>query len=197
MKKILYWAGRGQDLKILDDFRKELEKNEYVIEYINIKYDSGQLSPSEWIQVTNNSADWWIGISLGASLLYYSTNFIRKHKPSRITLINPFSSRKILAEEKGFSLENQWVFTPKNCNVEVDNFDVVLSLNDNKIPMYHGVELLNKTISNNKQIIFVKGNHIIDDNMAQIELANLLIKNGILNGENDNGRYNYCNVYKQ
>ena len=197
MKKILYWAGRGQDLKVLDNFRKELEKKGFEIEYINIKYDIGPLSPAQWTQVTNNDADWWIGISLGASLLYYSMNYIKKNKPSRITLINPFSSRKILSEEKGFDLDNQWVFSPEDCDIEVDNLDIVLSMNDTKIPMKHGIKLLNKTMSKNKQLVFVEDNHIINDDKIQIELAKILIENNILNGGNNNERYNYCHIYKQ
>ena len=197
MKKILYWAGRGQDLKILNDFREELKKDGFEIDYINVKYDSGQLSPNKWEQVTNNNADWWIGISLGASLLYYSMNFIKKNKPNRITLINPFSSRKILSEEKGFSLDNQWLFSPQNCDVEVDNLDVVLSTNDTKIPIYHGVKLLNKTISKNKQVVFVESDHIINNNKVQAELARVLIENRMLYGGNNDEKYNYCNIYKQ
>ena len=197
MKKILYWAGRGQDLSILNSFRNVLKENVFEIDYIDIQYDNGELSPSQWKQVIENDADWWIGISLGASLLYYSINFAKEKKPSRITLINPFSSRKILSEEKGFDLDNQWIFEPKNCEVEVNNLDVVLSTDDTKIPMYHGVELLNNTICNNKKIIFVNGNHIIDEDEAQIELANILIKNEVSNGGNNNERYNYCNIYKQ
>ena len=197
MKKILYWAGRGQDLSILNSFRNVLKENGFEIDYIDIQYDSGELSPSKWKQVIENDADWWIGISLGASLLYYSINFAKEKKPSRITLINPFSSRKILSEERGFDLDNQWLFEPKNCKVEVNNLDVVLSTNDTKIPMYHGVELLNKTFCTNKEIIFVDGNHVINNKDAQIELANILIENEILNGGNDNERYNYCNIYKQ
>ncbi|MBR0428349.1 MAG: hypothetical protein IJK18_09185 [Clostridia bacterium] len=197
MKKILYWAGRGQDLKILESFRNVLKKEGYEIDYINIEYDTGELSPNQWNQVVNNDADWWIGISLGASLLYYSINFIKKSKPSRITLINPFSSRRILSEERGFDLNNQWDFSPKDCKIEVENLELVLSQKDTKIPMYHGIELLNNTICNNKKIIFVNGDHIIDKDEAQVELAKILIKNEILNGGNNNERYNYCNIYKQ
>lgn len=196
MKKILFWAGRGQDLKILENFRKQLIKSGFQIDYINIRYDEGELLPNKWKQVLYNDSDWWIGISLGAALVYYSANFAEGYKPKRITLINPFSSRKILSEEKGFDLSNQWLFSPKDCTLKIDNMDVVLSTYDTKIPMYHGIELLNKTICNNKKIVFVDSNHTIDDINAQIELADILIENESLNGGNDNERYNYCNIYK-
>ena len=196
MKKILFWAGRGQNLKILENFRNELIKAGFKIEYINIKYDEGELLPNKWKQVSDNNADWWIGISLGAALLYYSANYAKENKPKRITLINPFSSRKILSEEKGFDLSNQWEFSPKNCMLNIDNMDVVLSTYDTKIPMYHGIELLNKTICNNKKIVFVDSNHTIDNINAQIELSDILIENESSNGGNDNERYNYCSIYK-
>ena len=37
MKKILFWAGRGKNLKILENVRNELIKAVFKIEYINIK----------------------------------------------------------------------------------------------------------------------------------------------------------------
>ena len=80
MKKILFWAGRGQNLKILENFRNELIKAGFKIEYINIKYDEGELLPNKWKQVSDNNADWWIGISLGAALLYYSANYAKETK---------------------------------------------------------------------------------------------------------------------
>ncbi len=196
MKKILYWAGRGQDLEILKTFRNELIDKGFEIDFINIKYDDGELSPNEWKQIVNNEADWWIGISLGAALLYYSVNFVKGKKPERITLINPFSSRKILSEERGFDLTDQWIFSPKQCKVNIDNMDIVLSVYDKKIPMYHGIELLNKTICTNKKVIFVQGNHTIDNVNAQIELVDVLVKSAVTNGGNNNERYNYCNIYK-
>ena len=51
MKKILFWAGRGQNLKILENFRNELIKAGFKIEYINIKYDEGELLPNKWKQL--------------------------------------------------------------------------------------------------------------------------------------------------
>ena len=196
MKRILFWPGRGQNLKILENFRNELMKSGYEFDYINIQYDKGKLLPNKWKQVSDNNADWWIGISLGSALLYYSVNFTKKNRPKRITLINPFSSREILAQEKGFDLSNQWGFSPKDYTINIENMDIVLSTYDKKIPMYHGIELLNKTICNNKKIVFVDSNHTIDDVNAQIELSDILIENESLTGGSSNERYNYCNIYK-
>ncbi len=194
--KILYWPGRGQDLKILRHFREKLEYNGYNFENINIEYDKDSLTPYKWKQIAENKADWWIGISLGASLLYYSLQYVKdENKPSRITLINPFFSRRILSKEKNFNMKNQWDFDPINCKCKIENIDMVLSVYDNKIPMYHGIKLLNNTNSNNKKIIFIDEGHIIENEAAQAELGKALInisnpKGGL------NEKYNYCNIYK-
>ena len=47
MKKILFWAGRGQNLSILENFRKQLEKYGFQIDYIDIRYDEGKLLPNK------------------------------------------------------------------------------------------------------------------------------------------------------
>lgn len=195
--KILYWPGRGQNLDILRDFRRTLEEKGFQLDLIDIKYDEGILSPDTWKQVVQNDAVWWIGISLGASLLYYSMKYTNRNKPNRITLINPFSSREVLSKEKNFNLENQWNFTPIDYAEKVNNLDLVLSINDTRVPMYHGVKILNNTICDNKQIIFINESHTIDNKNAQIELAIALEDNNILNRGGKNERYNYCNFYKQ
>lgn len=195
--KILYWPGRGQNLDILKEFRKELETQGFELECICINYDEGDLKPYKWKQVVQNDANWWIGISLGASLLYYSLRFTEEKKPNRITLINPFSSRETLSKERKFELKNQWNFAPIDYVGKVDNFDMVLSINDIKIPMYHGVKLINNTICKNKQIIFINENHTIDNEVAQKELATILENDNLLNRGEKNEGYNYCNIYKQ
>lgn len=195
--KILYWPGRGQDLEILKDFRSTLEEKGFQLDFIDIKYDEGILSPNTWKQVAQNDAVWWIGISLGASLLYYSMKYTNRNKPNRITLINPFSSREVLSKEKNFNLENQWNFTPIDYAEKVNNLDLVLSINDTRIPMYHGIKILNNTICDNKKIIFINESHTIDNKNAQIELARALENNNIFNRGGKNERYNYCNFYKQ
>lgn len=98
--KILYWPGRGQDLEILKDFRSTLEGKGFQLDFIDIKYDEGILSPNTWKQVVQNDAIWWIGISLGASLLYYSMKYTNRNKPNRITLINPFFQEKYCLKRK-------------------------------------------------------------------------------------------------
>ena len=194
--KILYWPGRGQDLHILKEFRDTLTKQGYILDNINIMYDAGELKPNSWEQVKNNTSDWWIGISLGASLLYYSIQFMKNNKPNRITLINPFCSREILSKEKKFSLNNQWNFTPINKKVRINYLDMILSVNDEKIPLYHGIKILNNTVCENKQIIFVDETHVISDKYAQSEMAEILNKEKLFNRGDENERHNYCHIYK-
>ena len=193
MSRILYWPGMGQDLKILENFRKQLRQLGNIVDVIDFDYDdNNKLNPNEW-KIINNKYDWWIGLSLGASLVYYSYEYVEdKNKPERITIINPFSSRKKLSIEKQFDLKNQWDFSPICSNVDIEKIDLVRSIYDDKIPSYHGFELLNNSISNNKNFILVKDKHTIDNIEAQKELARLLIKE-----ENKNEPNYYCNIYKQ
>ena len=190
MKKILYWPGRGQDIEILKVLRNELSKK-YIIEVVDFKYDVGELNPNIW-KILKNKFDWWIGISLGASLLYYTYNFIEERsRPTRLTIINPFSSRKKLSEEKKFDLSQQWNFSPKQQQIKVDKIELISSVYDSKIPIYHGIELINSTNSKDKKIMFVNSNHTIDNVNAQIELSKIL-----LNEEIKDERFNYCYIYK-
>lgn len=193
MSKILYWPGMGQNLEILNQFRKELLKRGNEISIIDFKYDDNKLEPTKWKIIEEKKFDWWIGISLGASLLYYSYEFVMdKYKPERITIINPFSSRKTLAKEKKFNLKNQWDFSPINSKMQINTIDLVSSIKDDRIPSHHGFELLNNAIANEKNLILINENHTIDNYDAQIELAKLLI-----NKEQRDEKYYYCNIFKQ
>ena len=193
--KILYWPGMGQNLDILKYFRNELILNGYEINTITFKYDYDRLNPKNWNEIINNQANWWIGISLGASLLYYSYNFVKiTNRPLRISMINPFSSREKLSSEKGFDLFNQWNFSPKNEKCNINEIDLVSSLYDSKIPMYHGIELWNNTVSKHKNLIFVSEEHTITSIDVQKELANVLLN---IDGGKVSEKYNYCNIYKQ
>lgn len=194
-KNILFWLGRGQSKNILKSLLEELSSNGYNIEYINFKYDEGDFSPHKWKQVTNNVCSWWMGISLGAALLYYCAGLVQKDiMPKRITLINPFYSRTVLAKEKGFMLNNQWDFNPIDQSVNVKHLDVVLSIYDEKIPIYHGIFLLEHAKSRNKNIVFIKDSHILSNIDSQLELATILLE-GKTN-ERTNKNY-YCDLYKQ
>ena len=193
MSKILYWPGMGQDLEILKKFREELVNQGNNVYTIDFKYDDNVLNPNKWSAIEKNKFDWWIGLSLGASLLYYSYEFVpEKIRPKRITIINPFSSRKILAKERNFSLDKQWDFSPINSKMKVNTIDLVRSIQDDKIPSHHGFELLNNAIANEKNLILINESHTIDNYNAQVELAKLSI-----NKESRSEQYYYCNIFKQ
>ena len=193
--KILYAPGMGKDLNILSEFRRTLQKF-CEVEIFAAPYDSGELNPVAMKQVVENDCDWWIGLSLGASLLYYSAAFCpKKFLPQRLTVINPFSCRKKLAAERNFSLDGQWIFSPEKVEVDVEILDAAISLNDISIPIYHGIKLLNLAKSATKNLVFVDANHQITDRRAQIELAEVLTH---LDSEDfDFDSYNSCNVYQR
>ena len=197
MGKMLFWPGRGKSAKILQRFLAFISAF-YDISIFPFDYDTGGnpfYSESSWSQwIKNNHFDWWCGISLGASLSYVMASL--SSKPSRITMINPFQSRSILAEEKGFSIENQWDFSLSNYTINVENLDMVLSIYDEKIPIYHGITILNKAQAKFKRLIFIEDTHCIECSENQIELANLLKK------VEDGGRFDdrflkHCYIYKQ
>jgi hypothetical protein len=188
--KILYWPGMGQKDEILKNLKDTLAE-EHDLDTIDFEYDTGILNPENWT-ILKKKYDWWIGISLGASLLYYTYNFISEDlRPQRLTIINPFSSREVLSKEKEFDISNQWNFTPKSQNIIVNRIELIASVYDSKISPYHGIELINKASSQNKKIIFVNSDHTIGEIEAQYELSKVL-----LNEENENERFDYCYIYK-
>lgn len=171
--KVLYWPGRGQNLDILSALRRSLEARGAEIECVSFRYDCGPLSPWTWTEVRDNHAEWWIGLSLGASLACYSLPFATR-RPKRLTLINPFFSREQLSFEKHFSLDGQWKFSLSGNNEPVD-LDLVVSMNDDKIPLHHSSDILKHNSFNSVSLITVDSNHTIDDRLAQRELASVLL----------------------
>lgn len=195
-RNILYAYGMGQNPNILKIFREQLELRGFNVNILECEYDNGTFNPENLKNINNSNSKWWVGISLGASLLYYMINYVPvENKPNRITIINPFSSRETLSIERNFDISNQWNFSPKNNLCTINTIDLVSSIYDDKIPMYHGIELLNGTNANDKNLIYVNANHTIDDISAQMELANILVN---INERNIGfEKYNYCNIYKQ
>ncbi|XME04042.1 hypothetical protein QYZ88_007655 [Lachnospiraceae bacterium C1.1] len=193
-KNVLYAPGLRQDYVILNAFREQLKSWGYIFNYIDFIYDEGDFTPQFYNCITDNTSEWWIGISLGASVLYYLYNFAAV-KPIRITIINPFSDRKQLSIEKGFDLSNQWNFAPKSAEINVKHIDLVTSVYDKSISMYHGIELLNKAKADTKNVIFVDADHRVSCIKVQKELAKCLHDMGNVRGKINDG-YMYCNIYQ-
>jgi hypothetical protein len=179
---VLFWPGRGNNLSNLYYFLFLFKFYSYKIERIPFEYDKED-NPlylgSKWeIWLRKNTFTWWIGISLGASLAYtFASLLTHSTKPQRLTLINPFASRRVLAAEKGFSMAGQWDFSPIDYESKLNNIEIIVSLFDIKIPMYHSILLYNKSISDNKKLIFIKDNHQVNNYNIQIRLAEYLIFN--------------------
>ena len=194
--RILYAAGRGKDLHVLFEFRAATANAGHKIDILNMPYDTDDLQ--EKISVHPHiKYDWWIGISLGASILCYMTDFVPENVlPCRITAINPFFDRRELSLEKGFSLENQWDFSLDKVKTSIEIFDVVISMKDKSIPMHHGIQLLNSFNAAKKRLITVEADHQITNRKAQTELAALLLE---LEKKEDTDfeSYNTCHVYQR
>lgn len=192
--KVLYWPGRGNNLKVLEIFRAVLAKKINSIKIVDVLYDTGELSPQCWNCVSDNTYGWWIGISLGASLCFYSLQYTSK-LPSRVTLINPFFSRKELSVEKNFSLKNQWNFSLEDrlsfsSNLDID-LDIVVSIHDDKIPFHHIFDILMRYNTKSTRLIFINSDHAISNDLAQIELVEVLM------GDKKNEKNYYCYICEQ
>lgn len=191
--RILYAPGRGKKLGILQDFRKELVGLGHSVDILQTPYDTGALPRSSLI---TSAYDWWIGLSLGASLLCYVFPLTEKlFRPGRITAINPFFDRRKLASQRNFSLADQWDFTLAGSKIDIPSFDVVLSLADQAIPLEHGLLLSANITASQNCLITVDADHQITNHLAQRELAKVL---DVL-AENCGGYdgADYCFIYKQ
>ncbi len=196
-KNFLFWPGRGKSQKVLSNFIK-LIGEVYEVSVFPFEYDIGSQPftlDSIWYKwLKENRFDWWCGISLGASLLYVMSSLCQEITPERITMINAFNSRSLLANEKGFSMEGQWNIDLSNYTSYVNKFEVVISVFDEKIPMHHSIEILNSTFSELKRLIFVDSNHCIQNEVVENELANLLLEETY--GGKDNRFNKYCHIYQ-
>lgn len=198
-KSMLFWPGRGKNPDVLNYFLTHIRGKGVAVEVIPFEYDTG--SPpfsvdsawSAWLR--EYPVPWWAGISLGASLAWLFASLPDDSiKPKRITLINPFASRKQLAEEKRFPLDGQWDFSPVDHGVTLHAAEVVISVFDEKIPAHHGIRLLNRLNAEAKRVIFVNDNHQIQNRDVQEELAGVL---SAIPEEVYRGTTHYCNIYQQ
>ena len=183
-RKILYWPGIGRSPLELFDFYRSMEDNGYSIAIMPYEYDVGEKphNPESFIyqwanNQSNTGADWWIGLSLGASVAYLVASAISAESiPKRITLINPFADRAQLAWEKGFSLVGQWLLSPLNHGLYVPIVDIVLSLNDDRIPIEHGKQLLSMITATELRVIMLNADHAVSCCSAQLYLADMLLR---------------------
>ena len=141
---MLFWKGRGTPDGILESFLTEASKY-YEITSVPFRYDVGDppfYDKSEWANwLKSNQFDHWCGLSLGASLMYVMASVCSECCPHTLTMINPFFSRKILSDERGFSMIGQWDMELKDYLPAPKRLNIVLSVYDTKIPMWHGAEI--------------------------------------------------------
>ena len=190
---ILYAPGRGNDMSVLSDFREELFRSGKSLRTIPFLYDKGSFNPRKLLSLVPSHYPWWIGISLGASLLWMLASYSDcACRPQRLTLINPFADRARLSSERGFSLEGQWNFAPINHKLCLQHIDIVLSVHDEAISAAHGLELLMAVKACVKELIIIDGDHRITNTATQRELARLLIREKV-NRNDDN---QHCHIYQ-
>jgi hypothetical protein len=183
-RRILYWPGMGRSPLELFDFYRRMEDNGYSIDIMPYEYDVGEKPHNpesciyQWAEnLSETDADWWIGLSLGASVAYLVASAISAESiPKRITLINPFADRAQLAWEKNFSLVGQWLLSPVNHNLYVPIVDIVLSLNDDRIPTEHGKQLLPMITATELRVIMLNADHAVSGYSAQLYLADILLR---------------------
>ena len=145
-----------------------------------LPYDEGILSSKpfeEWLNKNQAVPSWWIGLSLGASLAWYFAATIQKDfQPQYLTLVNPFSNRRELAQLKGFSMDNQWDLNLENVNIPSSvNVSAVISVNDAKIPLCCKQQLLDKIPKSSQY--FIDADHSLSDASAQRSMFNWLFNN--------------------
>lgn len=189
-RHILYAPGRGYDLSVLTHFRKELVRSGFVLHLLPCSYDEGEFRAAELMAKIPPECSWWIGISLGAAVLWH-LSALPNAIPQRLTVINPFADRERLSKEKGFSLRGQWNFKPLDYCPKAAHIDVVISLHDQAIGAHHGLELLYAVQPSVKNLIIVNADHQINDSVAQRLLAGLLTDTG----ETCHETGVYCDVY--
>lgn len=145
-----------------------------------LPYDVGVLSSKpfeEWLNKNQAIPSWWIGLSLGASLAWYFAATIKEEfLPKRLTLVNPFSNRRELAQFKGFSMENQWDLNLENIDIPSSiNVSAIISSRDTKIPLFCKQRLLDKIPKSSQR--FIDTDHCLSDKSAQLSMFNYLFDN--------------------
>lgn len=187
---ILYAPGRGYDLSVLNVFRNELSKRGYIIHLLPTAYDEGYFNQTDLLNRIPIECTWWIGISLGASVLWTLSSLVES-RSIRLTVINPFADRERLSREKGFNLRGQWNFKPIDYQSVAEHIDVVVSIYDEAIGARHSLELLSSAQPEVKKLILVKSDHQINNLEAQIELVKLLTHTE----EDSHADGKYCDIY--
>ncbi len=178
---ILFFPGihrRDDELKTFFTLAKRYKHISYSV--YPLPYDTGNLTIKpfeEWLNSNQTIPSWWIGLSLGACLAWYSASTIQEDLlPKRLTIVNPFSNRRALAQLRGFSMDNQWDLNLENANIPASvNVSAIISLHDAKIPLCCKRALLNKMPIRSQ--FFIDADHSLSENFAQHSMFNYLLNN--------------------
>lgn len=202
---ILYWPGRGNNPLQLSECLRIMEREGHSVEVMPLEYDVGKKPDTpqsciyQWAtKRTSVGAYWWIGLSLGAAVAHIVASVIPlESRPRRITLINPFANRAQLAKEKNFSLAGQWSLNPVDYQLYVPHVDLVLSLQDDRIPNEHGKRLLPKFNAAKVHLITLNADHAVKCRSTQSNLAETLLRNAMKGASAQYGNNVSCDIYQR
>ncbi|MBV5330138.1 MAG: hypothetical protein JZU65_21340 [Chlorobium sp.] len=201
---ILYWPGRGQNPAELVHSLNVFKRNGYSVEVMPHAYDLGEKPEKsdsciyQWaLDRTKAGGNWWIGLSLGASVAHVVASVLPITSiPNRISLINPFANRTRLAQEKNFSLNGQWLLNPEDYRLHVTSVDLVISINDERIPGQHGRSLIPMFDTIKRYVIEIDADHSITCQSTQLELSAVLLCDKTKEGvQKDYAHIVSCNFY--
>lgn len=184
-RNLLYWPGmrrRQSDLAVL---LEGIQNSGWAISTVVTPYDTGPPPSSPLSTMLTDTAvvsgcSWWLGLSLGASVAFAVLPQVSpKRQPNRLTMINPFMDRQLLAQQRGFDMSSQWRIS---LNVQLLpprlQLDIVVSDDDDRVPPNHGVSLHREAgtvLCSKPNLIRVPGSHVLEGNDLQRRLASELL----------------------
>jgi pimeloyl-ACP methyl ester carboxylesterase len=186
--EILFWPGIGRKPGELEHLFSLLGTRAFSVSRAEALYDIGPPPPDpastvyRRLMAAPHSPPWWIGLSLGAAVAHVVAATIpASWRPRRLTLINSFADRELLAHTRDIGLEGQWLLRPIDFAPAAEvRIDIVMSVNDERIPPEHSVRLA-AALGPDTRIIRLTADHAISDAQVQRQLARELL-------EHPNGR---------
>jgi hypothetical protein len=181
-KSILYWPGIRRSSSELSTVWQELGSAGYQVTWLDVLYDRGAPpdSPSgpvaQWL-AQRPRAEWWIGLSLGASVAHIAASTSPLWlRPQRLTLINPIANRKKLAKMRGLTLDQGWPLIAEQFTVHgIQEVDLVLSTLDTQVPPEQGLSLIKCFPKARLHVIELDAGHAIEEVAMQRLLVACLL----------------------
>jgi hypothetical protein len=179
---VLYWPGMRRSPSEFATLWQGLSGAGFAVSWVDVPYDCGPPPDSpisavaRWL-AQRPLAEWWIGLSLGASVAHVAAATAAAGRcPRRLTLINPIADRVKLAEERGFSLEGRWPLLAEQFPVfGVAAVDLILSTHDMRVPPEQGRSLVKCYPASSVRVVEVATGHAFEDVAIQRSLLSSLL----------------------